>query len=179
MEYLYCSKKKIDEMCYELAKKIKESGFKQEVILGICRGGWIPARYIADLLGDFKEIANIKTEFYTGIEKTKKELKITQDISVNVEGKKVLLVDDVADSGRTLKGVIEHLKKKGAVEVKVACLHTKPQSIYEPDFYVDKTDAWIIYPWMEKETVDLLKNNPEELKRTGIPEEKIKKLLEL
>lgn len=169
----------VEELCYLLAKKIKKARFFPEMIVGICRGGWVPARYLADLLGDIKNMANMKAEFYTGIEKTKRGVVITQPVSANVKGKRVLLVDDVADTGVTLKKAVGHLKKKGAKEVRVAALHYKPWSILKPDFYVKKTKAWIIYPWMVRENLEELREKGEDLRKTGIAKKKIDRVLSL
>lgn len=177
MKYIYYNCSEIEDLCYRLARKIKRSGFRFDVIIGICRGGWIPARYLADLLDDVKCMASIKTEFYSGIGKTK-QFRITQPVSTNVNKKVVLLVDDVADSGITLRETVKHLMKKGAKVVKTACLHYKPRSLFKPDFYIRKTDAWIVYPWTEKEIVNLLKERPD-LWKIGIPKEKIERLISL
>jgi hypothetical protein len=59
----------------------------------------------------------------------------------------VLIVDDVADSGRSLTVAKEYILKQGAGEVKIATLHYKPVSMFKPDFFIGTTDAWIIYPW--------------------------------
>lgn len=61
-------------------------------------------------------------------------------------GSKVLVVDDVADSGRTLKLVMEIMEAKG-VEARSAVLYSKPQSIVTPDYSWKDTDLWITFPW--------------------------------
>lgn len=135
----------IYEMCLDLASMIKTSGFEPDIIVGIARGGWIPARLLSDFL-DNPNITSIKVEFYLDIGKTKDEPSITQDIQVPVANKKVLLVDDVADTGKSLMLVKKHLKDMGASEIKIACLYFKPWSIVKPDYYVRETEAWIIFP---------------------------------
>jgi len=140
----------IYEMCLDLASTIRASGFKPDIIIGIARGGWIPARLLSDLL-DNPNVANIKVEFYVDIQKTRDEPVITQDVQVSVEGKRVLVVDDVADTGKSLTLVKKHLMELGASDVKIACLYYKPWSILKPDFYVRKTEAWIIFPHEIKE----------------------------
>lgn len=63
---------------------------------------------------------------------------------------KVLVVDDVADSGRTLALVVAMLEKQGAKVVKTATLHYKLSSIVKPEFFVKETQNWIVYPWEKK-----------------------------
>jgi len=135
----------IYEMCLDLASMIKSSGFEPDLIVGIARGGWVPARLLSDFL-DNPNITSIKVEFYLDIGKTKNEPTITQDIQVSVNGKRVLLVDDVADTGKSLMLVKNHLKNMGASEIRIACIYFKPWSIVKPDYYVRETEAWIIFP---------------------------------
>lgn len=153
----------IYQLLVELADAIKKSGFNPDVIVGISRGGWPPARVISDFL-DNPNLASVKVEFYFGIRKTKEEPVITQPVSVSVKGKKVLIVDDVADTGKSLKLVNENLLKQGAVDVKVMTLYCKPWSIFTPHFYGRDSGAWIIFPWERYETI---KKIGEELRKKG------------
>ena len=142
----------IYEFLLSLAQKIREDDFKPDVIVGVSRGGWPPARVMSDLLEN-PEIANVKAEFYLGVAETKGEPIITQPVSVSVSGKKVLVMDDVADTGKSLRLVKSHLKEKGATEVKIATIYYKPWSVVIPDYYERETSSWIIFPWERKETV--------------------------
>jgi len=143
---------KIYELLLNLANQIKKAGFKPDIIVGVARGGWPPARILSDLLEN-PEIANVKAEFYLSVAETKGEPVITQPVSVPVEGKKVLVVDDVADTGKSLTFVRDHLKEKGATDVKIATIYCKPWSMLTPDWFEKKTHRWIIFPWERKETV--------------------------
>jgi len=153
----------IYDLLLNLADKIRKDGFKPDVIVGISRGGWAPARIISDLLEN-PELASVKAEFYMGVAETKGEPVITQPVSVSVRGKKVLVVDDVADTGKSLRLVRYHLKEHGASEVKIATIYYKPWSVAVPDYYKRETSAWIIFPWERKETV---RNVFERYKRHG------------
>ena len=137
-----------------LAEKIKRSGFKPEIIVGVARGGWFPARIISDLL-DNPHLANIRVEFYVDIYKTVKEPVITQQVSTSVKNKRVLIVDDITDSGKSLKIVRNKLENE-ATGVRTATLYHKPWSSYKPDFYARETDAWVIFPWEYHEMTKLL-----------------------
>lgn len=140
----------IYEMLLDLADKIQGSTIKYGLIVGVSRGGWTPARVLSDLLEN-PNIANIKAEFYLGVSETKREPVITQPISVNVDGEKVLVVDDVSDTGESLHLVKEHLLKRGASTLHIATIYVKPWSITIPDFYQKVTSAWIIFPWERRE----------------------------
>jgi len=165
-DYLY-------ELCLQLAEMIERSGFKPDLIVGIARGGWIPARLLSDFLSN-PNITSIKVEFYVGIGETMNEPVVTQDIPVDVRNLKVLVVDDVADTGKSLKLVKEKLESMGAKEVRVATIYYKPWSIFKPDFYVKTTDAWIIFPHEVREAIEILYNK---FKIEGRSVEDLRKLL--
>lgn len=133
------------------AERIRSSGFSPDIIVGICRGGWVPSRILSDLL-DNPNLANVRAESYQGIGKAAQPI-LTQRVSTNVEGKKVLLVDEVADSGKSLQLIIDHLRDQGASEVKTATLYYKSHCAVKPDFYEIETENWIIFPWETKEAL--------------------------
>jgi hypoxanthine phosphoribosyltransferase len=135
-----------------LSEAVRKSGFEADLIVGVSRGGWIPARIMSDLLGNLN-LANVTAEFYVGVAETRQEPSITQPVSASVDGKKVLVVDDLADTGKSLKLVTSHLKSQGASEVKIAIIYYKPWSITVPDYYEKETRRWIVFPWEQKETV--------------------------
>ena len=142
----------IYEMLLNLAEKIRKNNFKPDIIVGVSRGGWPPARVMSDLL-DNPNLANVRAEFYLGVAETKGEPTLTQPVSMTIAGKKVLVVDEVADTGKSLKLVKEHIIEKGATEVKIATVYYKPWSIVKPDYYERETSKWIVFPWEIKETV--------------------------
>src|SRR6266540_3071809 len=145
----------IYEMLLSLAREVKSSGYAPDVIVGVSRGGWPPARIMSDLLEN-SHIANMKVEFYQDIGVRSKKPRITQPVTSEVTGKRVLVVDDVADSGYSLKVVANHLRRKGAQELKVCTIYLKPQSIFHPDFYAKTTRKWIIFPWERLEAIRLI-----------------------
>jgi len=135
----------------ELAKRVKDSGFKPDLIVGVCRGGWTPARLMSDLLEN-ANTASIRIEFYLAPGVTARKPVISQAIMVPVKGVNVLVVDDVADTGESLKVAVEHLDVCGAKATKTATLYYKPQSIFKPDFYIIQTEQWVIFPWERLES---------------------------
>jgi len=142
----------IYRMLMRIAERIRKDNFKPDVIVGVSRGGWPPARVLSDLLEN-PNLANVRVEFYVGVAETKGEPTLTQPISVKVAGKKVLVVDEVADTGKSLQLIKEHLQKEGATEVRIATVYLKPWSIITPDYYAKETSRWIVFPWEVKETI--------------------------
>lgn len=135
------------EASREMARDVLSAGFVPEVVVAIARGGLLPAGAIAYGLG-VKNCGAINVEFYTGIgtvldapELLPPELDMTY-----LSGRRVLLVDDVADSGRTLDLAVRLLTERGA-DVRSAVIYTKPTTIIQPDFSWKDTDRWIDFPW--------------------------------
>ena len=142
----------IYNMLLNQAQKICLSVFKPEVIVGVSRGGWLPARVLSDLLEN-TNLANVKAECYVGIGKARSNPELTQCLSADVAGKTVLVVDEVADSGRSLKLVTSHVYEQGAAAVKTATLYYKHCSTFKPDYYEAETSRWVVFPWEIKETL--------------------------
>lgn len=130
-----------------LAHKIKNSGFKPDIVIGIARGGLVPARIVCDFLLH-KDLAAIKVEHW-GIAATLGKAKIKFPLPVDISGKKVLVVDDVVDTGDTFSVSIDYIKEMNPSEVKSAVLHYKTCSTSVPDYWAEKQEEWkwIIYPW--------------------------------
>jgi hypothetical protein len=152
LEFEIPSWEQIYEELLRLADRIRENNFKADVIVSVSRGGWPPARVMSDLLENPK-LANVRAEFYLGVAKTKGDPVITQPVSTCVKGKKILVVDEIADTGKSLRLVKLHLKEQGATDVKIMTIFYKPWSIVVPDWYAKETNRWIVFPWERKETV--------------------------
>jgi hypothetical protein len=177
----------IYDILLDLADRIRKDGFKPDIIVGVSRGGWTPARVLSDLLGN-PNLANVRAEFYVGVAERKCEPALTQPISVAVAGKRVLIVDEVADTGKTLKLVKEHIIEQGAVEARTATAYCKPRNIVKPDYCSKETGDWIIFPWEVKETIRKItteckengkpaEEEVEKLRKAGIPDPLVKRFL--
>ena len=142
----------IYDMLLNQAQKIQNTPYKPDIIVAIARGGSVTARILTDLL-ETAELATIQVQFYVDIAQTKEEPTLKQALNIQVTGKKVLLVDDIADTGKSLQFSKNYLQQQGAAQIKTATLYLKPQSITNPDFYEKQTSNWIIFPWDIKETI--------------------------
>lgn len=142
----------------ELAQRVVDSGWHPDVVVAVARGGLLPAGAVSYALG-VKAMGTMNVEFYTGIAQT-----LTQPVflpplmdTATLAGKKVLVVDDVADSGRTLTLVLETLQRMSGVqpaEVRSAVLYVKPASQEQPDYVWRTTEKWITFPWSALPTVE-------------------------
>ena len=126
-----------------LVDKVKK-GERPDVVVGIARGGLIPAMVIADRLRVPLDIINIKSYRALGV---KGALKVYDVMYEDIADRKVLIVDDVADTGETFLFVSEHMMKKGARAVILASIFLKPWSRVRPNYFVEETDEWIVFPW--------------------------------
>src|SRR5215831_14888540 len=178
-KYLAPSWDEIYELMITLSEKVRASTFKPDVIVGVSRGGWPPARIMSDLLSN-AHVANIRVEFYTDIGVRSKKPQITQPLTSDVQDRKVLVVDDVADTGLSLRAVMSHVRRKGATDARACTIYYKPHSVFVPDYYAKETSSWVIFPWERLETIRLLSKNykknadharfvEEELRGSGIP----------
>jgi hypothetical protein len=137
----------IFELCFKISSDVRKSGFRPDAIVAVGRGGWIPARIISDFL-NIRDLYSVKAEHWD-VAETKDNARITQPINVDIKGKKILVVDDVADTGKTLKVVVNHIKKSGAEKIKSAVLQYKKTSTFSPDYTGEVLEkwVWIVYPW--------------------------------
>ncbi|MHA2302897.1 MAG: phosphoribosyltransferase [Candidatus Thorarchaeota archaeon] len=142
---------------YQTSLKIKESSWRPDAVVGIARGGWVHARIQCDLLG-IKDLFSVKVDHW-GVTATKDgQAKLSVPLVGNVEGKRVLVVDDITDTGQSLTTAVEHIKETGnPADVKTAALMHIDGSKFIPDYYgVEITWAWEIWPWNFYEDVSSL-----------------------
>ncbi|MFX1576103.1 MAG: phosphoribosyltransferase [Promethearchaeota archaeon] len=138
------------ELCFRLYEKIVDSGYQPDVIVGVARGGWIPARILSDLFFT-RDTANVKVDLYRGIYSRNQSPQVSQKIPMDMKWERPLLVDDVSDTGDSLTIAGKHLKQRGYKNPRTATMHMKPWTKLVPDYYVVKTEAWVVYPWELKE----------------------------
>ncbi len=131
----------------ELAQTITDDGFVPDVVVAIARGGLLLAGSVSYALG-VKSCGALNVEFYTGVgERLPDPILLPPMLDeVSLARKKVLLVDDVSDSGRTLAMVVQLLAATGA-EVRTVVLYTKPGTVHEPHYTWRRTPLWITFPW--------------------------------
>ena len=153
----YVSWTQFQRLCAGLARRIRADGFRPDAIIGIARGGYMPARVLADLFG-LMNLAALKIEHYRGTHKSRQAL-IRHPLPEGFAGRRVLLVDDVSDSGDTFDVAMDHLRNCSDLgEIRTAVLHHKVTSSYVPDYFAYKvvTWRWIIYPWAVAEDLQTL-----------------------
>ena len=119
------------------------------MIVAISRGGFDPARILCDQLS-IRRLASVQVEAYDGMVKRPEPIVILP-VNADLKGGKALVVDDVSDSGASIIKAREHIREKGASEVRIATIHIKPWSRFIPDYYAESVNEWVVYPWELKE----------------------------
>ena len=174
--YLHLTWMDVQRLSEKLADQIAETGFRPDIIVAVSRGGFDPARILSDEL-NIRSLASLQVIYYAGIRERNDKPQVKYPLNADISGLNVLVVDDVADSGNSLKVVKEYVDSLGPREVKMATLHHKPWSTFEPDFYAESVDKWIIYPWEPRESIEDIR---EKLLSEGVPEDELAvKLMEI
>ena len=131
----------------ELAEAVYADGYAPDIVLGIARGGLLVAGAIGYAL-DVKNVFTMNVEFYTGVDERLDIPMILPPVPdlVDLEESKILIADDVADTGRTLLLVKDFCAGKVG-EVRSAVLYEKPHSEVKCEYVWRRTDRWIDFPW--------------------------------
>lgn len=183
----------IEKWARKGALKILREKWKPDVVVGLARGGWIPARLYCDFLG-VKDLLSLKVEHWGVTATPDGKARIKYGFDYDLNDRKVLIVDDIADTGESLTLAKNYVESKNPKEVKTATLLTIKTSKFRPDYFGEEIDwAWIVFPWnfvedminlignlfegKERLTVDEIKALFEELHNLRVPKEKIEEAL--
>jgi len=130
-----------------VAEKIKASGYNPDLIVGLARGGWCLARVLCDFLG-VKDLVSLKVEHW-GITATPDgKAKLKYPFSMDLTGRKVLVVDDITDTGESMMISVNYVKSLNPREVRTATLRHIEGSKFKPDYYAEDISwRWVIFPW--------------------------------
>jgi len=127
----------------KLLLKIKE--FQPESLVGIARGGLTLSHAIAEGL-NLRNVQTLSTQLYDKTQK--RDALCIKGFCEFKDKQKVLVIDDISDSGDTLKAIMEMLRTKHPkVEFKTATLFYKKTSVFEPDFWINEANDWIDFFW--------------------------------
>jgi len=140
----------------ELARKIRESGYRPDVVIAVARGGYVPARLLCDFLG-IENLLSIQSQHWTEAAKMAEKAIIKFKYHVDLKGYKALLVDDIVDTGESLLLARDFILKEWKPdELKIAALQwISPVAKFKPDYYhlEVKEWTWFMYPWTRLEDV--------------------------
>ncbi|MDQ2055330.1 MULTISPECIES: phosphoribosyltransferase [Halobellus] len=151
-EYIY-------GLCRDVSDQVKTADFEPDVVVALARGGWFAGRCICDFLG-LDDLTSLKMEHYVGTAEKADEPEVRYPMPKgSVEGKDVLIIDDIADTGGSIERAYEYVTDRDAGEVRTATLQLLQTSEFEPDFVGERLEewTWIVYPWnFIEDMIDLI-----------------------
>jgi len=148
------------EMAYRVSRQISKSSEHFEIVIGISRGGFPPARMICDFL-NVKTLTSLQIRHYTGGGDARESVDMTDSVNIDLTGKHVLIVDDVNDSGKTLKKAYEYISSLNPGILKTAVLHEKESTEFNAHYTGSILSDWrcLIYQWAVVEDLLEFLNN--------------------
>jgi len=141
-EYIY-------GLCRDVSDQVKGDAFEPDVVVALARGGWFAGRCICDFLG-LDDLTSLKMEHYVGTAEKTGDPEVRYPMPEgSVEGKDVLIIDDIADTGGSIERAYEYVTDRDAGEVRTATLQLLQTSEFDPDYVGERLDewAWVVYPW--------------------------------
>jgi hypoxanthine phosphoribosyltransferase len=129
---------------------VRSARHMPETLVGLTRGGWVPARMLSDRLG-VKRVVSIRAQHW-GVTATPDGVaSLSEGLSGPVRGERVLIVDDITDTGESLALAVEHVRTAGAQQIETATFLHIPHSKIVPTYFAEEIprDAWvwIVFPW--------------------------------
>lgn len=187
VSYISPTWEQMGEYTFKLAEEILDSGEKFDRVVALAKGGWTWARTLMDYLG-IDEISSVRFKSYQGINEAS-EPQLVQPLTDSIHNQKVLLFDEVIDTGETVRKASDYLKIMGAKDIKIASLCYKPHSCITPDYFAFETTGWVVFPHEIREFIEASSKtwkkagikDPEIRKRLdkiGIPDEQVKYFLD-
>jgi hypoxanthine phosphoribosyltransferase len=140
----------VDRWADTVAAKVRAAGRVPGTIVGLTRGGWVPSRLLADRLG-VRRVVSLRLQHWGVTATPSGRAELTEGLSGPVDGQEVLVVDDITDTGESLKLAVAEVAAHGARRVESAtCLHIA-HSEYTPTYYAETIArdqwVWIVFPW--------------------------------
>lgn len=157
-KYLTLSWNETGDLILKVAAKIIKNNQSFDRIVALGKGGLTWSRTLADYLA-MDKLSTMQICFYTDVGKTNAKPVITQPLSIRIQGERILVFDDVADSGETLILAEKYFKKLGAKKVEVATLAIKTWTKYFPKYYALSSGSWIVFPHEIREIIRCLKQS--------------------
>ncbi|MEB3774111.1 MAG: hypothetical protein GSR86_04195 [Desulfurococcales archaeon] len=140
----------VEDTVEDVVSKMMGDGLRPDVIIGIMRGGIVPARLIADALG-VDDITVMEIKLYKSMGVKTAQPYIRQPLVRELKDKEVLVVDDISDSGLSLQLALQAISLYSPSSIVTATLYVKPWTRLYPDYYSRVTDKWVIFPWEKHE----------------------------
>ena len=158
----------------ETARKIAESGYEPDFMVGLARGGWVLSRVLCDYLG-VKDLVSLKVEHWGVTATPDGKARIKYPFDVDLTGRRVLVVDDITDTGESMIVAMDYVKPLNPLEVRTSSLLHITSSGFTPDYYGDEISwRWVIFPW---NYVEDMCNIVQKMEERGVSASEIKERL--
>lgn len=146
--------REVFDLSHEISEQITQSSLSFDIVVGISRGGVTPARLLCDFL-NIENLTSLQIRHYSKGAQQMDEATITDPVDVDIEGKNVLIADDVNDTGKTFDEAVEHVRSLNPAVVKTAVIHEKETSAFDADFVGKPQEEWkwLVYEWAVTEDV--------------------------
>jgi len=165
---------RFQRLAQETARKIAESGYETDFMVGLARGGWVLSRVLCDYLG-VKDLVSLKVEHWGVTATPDGKARIKYPFDVDLTGRRVLVVDDITDTGESMIVAMDYVKTLNPLEVRTASLQHITGSTFTPDFYGEEISwRWVIFPW---NYVEDMCNIIQKMVERGVPASETKERL--
>ena len=140
----------VDGWADRLAGAVRRAGAVPETIVGLTRGGWVPARLVADRLGVHR-LVSLRAQHW-GLTATRDgAAALTEGLSGPVEGQTVLVVDDITDTGESLRLAVEHVRAARPRRTESAAFLHIAGASFAPTYFAEELAraawVWVVFPW--------------------------------
>ena len=173
-EYIY-------GLCRNVSNAVKRDDFEPDVVVALARGGWFAGRCICDFLG-LDDLTSLKMEHYVGAADKADEPRIRYPMPEgSVEDKDVLIIDDIADTGGSIRRAEEYVEERDAGTVRTATLQLLDTSEFDPDFVGERLETWtwVVYPWnFIEDMIDIISGAMDRAEATTFDREAVRHYLE-
>ncbi|HTT25678.1 MAG TPA: phosphoribosyltransferase [Thermoplasmata archaeon] len=134
----------------DLARQIRAARAVPETLVALTRGGWVPARLLADRLG-IRRLLAVRAQHWGVTARPDGQAELTEGLAHSVAGQHVLVIDDIADTGESLRLAVDHVRAAGPARLESAtCLciaHAKFRPTYVAEEIPKEGWVWIVFPW--------------------------------
>jgi len=142
----------IESYCESAFLFMRYEGYKPDCVIALLRGGVVPARLFSDYFHVNLDFSVLDVKLYNGIGTTNDEVHVSEFYG-NIKGKNILIVDDIWDSGRTMRAVLKYFSTYETSNIKTCTVYLKENAEGKPDYYseIAKEDEWVVFPWEKYE----------------------------
>jgi len=149
----------VDGWADRVADRVRSADAVPETIVGLTRGGWVPGRLLCDRLG-VKRLVSLRAQHW-GVTATRDgHAELTEGLSGPVEGQAVLVVDDITDTGESLRLATEHVRAAGPARLETAAFLHIEHATFRPTYFAEAIPkaawVWVVFPWNYWEDLEAL-----------------------